>query len=517
MKTSRSILSVLGIILCSAAVAGVTTYYLVQKNQPQTVSAAAPTFNETFAAPTAIRGGSTGGNVDLTEAAEASVHAVVHIKSTILGKVQTVDVPQLPDLFDFFFGDGMGGGTRRQQIQTQPKVGIGSGVIISTDGYIVTNNHVIDGADEIDVKLNDNREFKGRLVGADPSTDLALVKIEGDEFPALPIGDSDALKVGEWVLAVGNPFNLTSTVTAGIVSAKARSLGVYGRDGGIESFIQTDAAINQGNSGGALVNVRGELVGINAVLSSPTGSYAGYGFAIPTSIVTKVISDLKEYGTVQRALLGIQGMDIANLSDIQSEGFKDLPITEEEFKKMKNHEGVLVTEVVEEGGAIDAGMEKGDIITAVDGRKVKTMAELQEKMAQHRPGDKVTVRITRKDKEKDLEVTLKNPNGNTKVVKATDASVFGAAFKELSDATKKQLNIGYGLEVTGVSKGKFADAGIHKGFIILKVNGQQIRTEDDFNKAYKAASQSPDQVMFIIGVYPSGKRANYAIDLAEEE
>lgn len=517
MRTSRSILSVLGIILCSAAVAGVTTYYLVQKNQPQTVSAAAPTFNETFAAPTAIRGGSTGGNVDLTEAAEASVHAVVHIKSTILGKVQTVDVPQLPDLFDFFFGDGMGGGTRRQQIQTQPKVGIGSGVIISTDGYIVTNNHVIDGADEIDVKLNDNREFKGRLVGADPSTDLALVKIEGDEFPALPIGDSDALKVGEWVLAVGNPFNLTSTVTAGIVSAKARSLGVYGRDGGIESFIQTDAAINQGNSGGALVNVRGELVGINAVLSSPTGSYAGYGFAIPTSIVTKVISDLKEYGTVQRALLGIQGMDIANLSDIQSEGFKDLPITEEEFKKMKNHEGVLVTEVVEEGGAIDAGMEKGDIITAVDGRKVKTMAELQEKMAQHRPGDKVTVRITRKDKEKDLEVTLKNPNGNTKVVKATDASVFGAAFKELSDATKKQLNIGYGLEVTGVSKGKFADAGIHKGFIILKVNGQQIRTEDDFNKAYKAASQSPDQVMFIIGVYPSGKRANYAIDLAEEE
>ena len=517
MKTSRSILSVLGIILCSAAVAGVTTYYLVQKNQPQTVSAAAPTFNETFAAPTAIRGGSTGGNVDLTEAAEASVHAVVHIKSTILGKVQTVDVPQLPDLFDFFFGDGMGGGTRRQQIQTQPKVGIGSGVIISTDGYIVTNNHVIDGADEIDVKLNDNREFKGRLVGADPSTDLALVKIEGDEFPALPIGDSDALKVGEWVLAVGNPFNLTSTVTAGIVSAKARSLGVYGRDGGIESFIQTDAAINQGNSGGALVNVRGELVGINAVLSSPTGSYAGYGFAIPTSIVTKVISDLKEYGTVQRALLGIQGMDIANLSDIQSEGFKDLPISEEEFKKMKNHEGVLVTDVVEEGGAIDAGMEKGDIITAVDGRKVKTMAELQEKMAQHRPGDKVTVRITRKDKEKDLEVTLKNPNGNTKVVKATDASVFGAAFKELSDATKKQLNIGYGLEVTGVSKGKFADAGIHKGFIILKVNGQQIRTEDDFNKAYKAASQSPDQVMFIIGVYPSGKRANYAIDLAEEE
>lgn len=516
MKTSNKVLSVLGIILCSAAVAGATTYYLVNKNQPQQV-AASPSFNETFAAPTAIRGGSTGGNIDLTDAAEASVHAVVHIKSTILGKVQTVDVPQLPDLWDFFFGDGMGGGgSRRQQIQTQPKVGIGSGVIISTDGYIVTNNHVIDGADEIDVKLNDNREFKGRLIGADPSTDLALVKIEGDEFPALPIGDSDALKVGEWVLAVGNPFNLTSTVTAGIVSAKARSLGVYGRDGGIESFIQTDAAINQGNSGGALVNVRGELVGINAVLSSPTGSYAGYGFAIPTSIVTKVVSDLKEYGAVQRAMLGIQGMDVANLSDIQSEGFKDLPITEEDFKKMKAHEGVLVTGVVDEGGAIDAGIEKGDIITAVDGRKVKTMAELQERMAQHRPGDKVTVRLTRNGKEQDKEVTLKNPNGNTKVVKAADLTIFGAAFKELDDAAKKQLNLGYGLEVTGVSKGKFADAGIHKGFIILKVNGQQIRTEDDFNKAYKQASQSPDQVLFIIGVYPSGKRASYAIDLAEE-
>ena len=239
-----------------------------------------------FAMPTALFDSKSSQPIDLTEAAENSIHAVVHIKSTQLSKTQTIQ--QMPDIFDFFFGDGMG---RQQQIKTQPRVGFGSGVIISKDGYIVTNNHVIDGADEIDVKLNDNREFKGKLIGADPNTDLALVKIEGNDFPTIPIGDSDALKVGEWVLAVGNPFNLTSTVTAGIVSAKARTLGVY--NGGIESFIQTDAAINQGNSGGALVNARGELVGINAVLSSPTGAYAGYGFAIPTSI-SKQSSNLNE-------------------------------------------------------------------------------------------------------------------------------------------------------------------------------------------------------------------------------
>ena len=517
MKTGKKIMSFVLIAIVSAAVAGITTYKLIDKNLPERTAQAEPA--ETgFVMPTSILGGSnTAGTVDLTEAAEASVHAVVHIKSTQLGKVQTVDVPQMPDWFDFFFGDGTGGGTRRQQVQTQPKVGIGSGVIISTDGYIVTNNHVIEGADEIDVKLNDNREFKGRLIGADPSTDLALVKIEGDEFPTLPIGNSDNLKVGEWVLAVGNPFNLTSTVTAGIVSAKARSLGVYGKDGGIESFIQTDAAINQGNSGGALVNIRGELVGINAVLSSPTGSYAGYGFAIPTSIVTKVISDLKEYGTVQRAMLGIMGTDISNLSDLDSRAFDEFPITEEEYKAMKVHEGVLITNIVEEGSAAEAGLQEGDIITSIDGKKVKTMAELQETMARHRPGDKVSVKITRKKNDHTIEVTLKNPQGNTKVVKNADMELLGAAFKEVDDNTKRTLNIGYGLQVTGVSKGKFADAGIHKGFIILKVNGQQIKSEEDFQAAFKAATQSSDQVLFIIGEYPSGKRSSYAIDLAEEE
>ena len=514
-STGSKFLNMALVILCSALVAGLTTYALTSKNQKSAQAESQPA-ETSFSMPVAIMGNDkSAGNVDLTEAAEASVHAVVHIKSTIHGKTQVVDTPQMPDLFEFFFGDGYGG-SRQQQIQTPPRVGIGSGVIISKDGYIVTNNHVIDGADEIDVKLNDNREFKGRLIGADASTDLALVKIEGDEFPTLPIGNSDNLKVGEWVLAVGNPFNLTSTVTAGIVSAKARSLGVYGRNGGIESFIQTDAAINQGNSGGALVNVRGELVGINAVLSSPTGSYAGYGFAIPTSIVTKVISDLKEYGTVQRAMLGIQGTDVANLSDMDEKTLGELNLTEDDVKNMKYHEGVLVTGIPEDGGAADAGIEKSDIITSIDGKKVKTMAELQETVTRHRPGDVVKVAFTRGKKEMTREVTLKNPQGNTKVVKDADLASLGAAFKEVDESTKKALNIGYGLQVTGVSKGKFADAGIKKGFIILKVNGQQIKSEDDLRNAFKAASQSADQVLFIIGTYSSGKRYNYAVDLSEE-
>jgi len=518
MKTTGSkFLNMALVVLCSALVAGLTTYALMSKNRQNSSEALAQSAESGFTMPVAIMGNDKSvGSVDLTAAAETSVHAVVHIKSTIHSKTQTVEVPQMPDLFDFFFGDGYGG-SRQQQIQTQPRVGIGSGVIISKDGYIVTNNHVIDGADEIDVKLNDNREFKGRLIGADAKTDLALVKIEGDEFPTLPIGNSDNLKVGEWVLAVGNPFNLTSTVTAGIVSAKARSLGVYGRDGGIESFIQTDAAINQGNSGGALVNVRGELVGINAVLSSPTGSYAGYGFAIPTSIVTKVVSDLKEYGVVQRAMLGIMGTDVSNLSDLSETELGKLGLTTDDVKNMKFHEGVFVTDVTEEGSAADAGLQKGDIITSIDGKKVKTMAELQETMARHRPGDVVKVTFTRNKKEQSLDVTLKNPQGNTKVVKDADLVMLGAAFKEVDDATKKALNIGYGLQVTGVSKGKFADAGIKKGFIILKVNGQQIKSEDDLRAAFKAASQSADQVLFIIGTYSSGKRYNYAVDISQEQ
>ena len=346
-QTTKNILGVAAIVLLSSGVAGLTTYKMLNKEKPAAFSELfqqnpnnllPAAFHATDAQP-----------VDLTQAAESSLHAVVHIRATQLSKTQTVQ--EQPDIFDFFFGDGRG---RQRQIQTQPRVGFGSGVIISKDGYIVTNNHVVEGADEITVKLNDDRELKGRIIGTDPSTDLALIKIEGDDFPTIPVGDSDQLKVGEWVLAVGNPFNLNSTVTAGIVSAKARSIGSSASNGqaaNIQSFIQTDAAINQGNSGGALVNAKGELVGINAMLYSPTGAYSGYGFAIPTSIMTKVVADLKQFGTVQRALLGIKGSDLS--TDLQM----DERWTEELKKKADElgvKEGIYVAEVVE-GGRMGIG------------------------------------------------------------------------------------------------------------------------------------------------------------------
>ncbi|MBE6294786.1 MAG: Do family serine endopeptidase [Bacteroidales bacterium] len=434
--------------------------------------------------------------IDLTDAADKSVHAVVHIKSTQNSKTKTVR--RMPDIYDFFFGDGMG---REQTIRTQPRVGFGSGVILSKDGYIVTNNHVIADADEITVTLNDNRTLPARLVGTDENTDLALIKVESDtDLEFLPVGDSDALKIGEWVLAVGNPFNLTSTVTAGIVSAKARSLGVY--NGGIESFIQTDAAINQGNSGGALVNARGELVGINAVLSSPTGSYAGYGFAIPVSIMTKVVSDLKEFGTVQRAVLGIIGGTVT--SDLSQE--KDLGTVE----------GVYVSELVADGAAQAAGIEVGDVIVGVDGKKVKTMAEMQEELAKHLPGDKIDVKLLRDKKEKNINVELKNVQGNTNVVKNVDLDILGAEFKELSDKDKKQYNIGYGLKVVDIHDGLFQKFGLKKGIVITKVNSMPVKTVDDLQKIVKQANSSSEQVLFISAVTPSGRRVYYSVDLSQK-
>lgn len=416
--------------------------------------------------------------------------------------------------FDFFFGDGRG---QQRQIQTQPRVGFGSGVIISKDGYIVTNNHVVEGADEIAVKLNDERELKGRIIGTDPATDLALIKIEGDDFPTIPVGNSDALKVGEWVLAVGNPFNLNSTVTAGIVSAKARSIGggaANGQAANIQSFIQTDAAINSGNSGGALVNAKGELVGINAMLYSPTGAYSGYGFAIPTSIMTKVIADLKQYGTVQRALLGVVCTDL-NMGLAVDEENKVIKEIKEKAKELGIKEGIWVREVTE-GGSSAGILKENDVIIAIDGRKIHRFADLQEELAKHRPGDKINVTVLREKKEKTVEITLKNEQGTTKVVKDAGMEILGAAFKPVSSELKKQLNLGYGLEVTGVTNGKMADAGIRKGFIILKANGQPMRTVEDLEKAMKEARKSPEQGLFITGMFPSGKRAMYAVDLTQE-
>ena len=501
-QTTKNVGKFFAVAMLSAAVAGVTTYALMPDERVE-IASFVDQFPQSARVMPTVFGSSSAGAMDLTKAAEASVNAVVHIKSTQLGKVQTVQQPM--DLFDFFFGNPQGG--RQRQVQTQPRVGFGSGVIISADGYIVTNNHVIEGADEISVKLNDSREFVGRIIGTDPNTDLALVKIESeDELPTIPVGDSDALKVGEWVLAVGNPFNLNSTVTAGIVSAKARSLGVY--NNGIESFIQTDAAINQGNSGGALVNANGELVGINSVLSSPTGSYAGYGFAIPTSIMTKVITDLKEYGTVQRALLGISGKALnIHFDDEMKKKAEELGVSE----------GVWVKEVVEGSAASAAGIQADDVIIGIDNKKIKTMAELQEELAKHRPGDKVKVKLIRDKKEKTVTVELKNAQGNTKVVKNVDMDLLGAAFKELPDELKRQLNLGYGLQVTGVTDGKMKDAGIRKGVILLKANNQPLRKVSDLEDVLKAASQSPEQVLFITGIMPSGKRVNFAVDLSQED
>ena len=503
-KAINFLVGTAAVVAVSAGVAGVTSYALMQPEQNNTLA-----FDEVFQPNTNMRLAALDAAhlhpVDLTQAAENSVNAVVHIKSTQESKTQTVTVR---DPFYEFFGDMFGNrGGQQRQVQTPEKVGFGSGVIISKDGYIVTNNHVIDHADIISVKLNDGREFKGRIIGTDPSTDLALVKIEGDDLPTIPVGDSDQLKIGEWVLAVGNPFNMTSTVTAGIVSAKARSLGVY--NNGVESFIQTDAAINQGNSGGALVNARGELVGINSVLYSPSGSYSGYGFAIPTSIMTKVVSDLKQFGAVQRAMLGIKGTPIDDDGQLMDEK------TKQQVKDLGATEGVWVREVVE-GGSAAGILQENDVIIGIDGKRVKHFAGLQEALATHRPGDKVSVKVIRDKKEKNLDMLLKNEQGNTKVLKNTGMEILGAAFREVPQELKRQLNLGTGIEVTGVSDGKMQEAGVRKGFIILKANGQSIKTVEQLEEVVKAAARSTDQVLFLSGIFPSGKRANYAVDLSQE-
>lgn len=509
-RTVKMVMGVAAGVLLSSAIGGFTAYKLMAKQQTEN-----STFSELFQQnPDNIRlAGLSAVNaqpIDLTQAAESSVHAVVHIRATELSKTRTVQVQ--PDFFDFFFGDGRG---QQRQIQTQPRVGFGSGVIISKDGYIVTNNHVVEGADEITVKLNDERELKGRVIGTDPDTDLALLKVEGDDFPTIPVGNSDDLKVGEWVLAVGNPFNLNSTVTAGIVSAKARSIGTTAANGqaaSIQSFIQTDAAINSGNSGGALVNAAGELVGINAMLYSPTGAYSGYGFAIPTNLMTKVVSDLKQYGTVQRALLGIKGGDFTTDLQMNNEVVKEM---EKRMEELGVKDGILVAEVIE-GGSSAGILKENDVIIKLDGKKLHKFTELQEALSKHRPGDKVQLTIVRDKKEKEVTITLKNAQGNTKVVKNAGMEILGAAFKPIDADLRRQLNLGYGLEVTGVSGGKMADAGIRKGFIILKANGEPMKTVEDLESVLKAATQTPEQVLFITGMFPSGKRASYAVDLGQE-
>ena len=448
--------------------------------------------------------------VDLTYAAEKSLPSVVYIKNTQNSKIQTVEYSDpfedfFSDPFGGFFGRGQGDNGRRQrQVQTPKRQAAGSGVIISTDGYIVTNNHVVDGADELTVTLNDNKEYSARIIGADATTDLALIKIDAKQLPAIVIANSDNVKVGEWVLAVGNPLGLNNTVTAGIVSAKARSMNT----GGISSMIQTDAAINQGNSGGALVNTRGELIGINAMLASPNGSNIGYGFAIPTSIMNKVVDDLKQYGNVQRAMIGIKGSDVNLYVDNEKEKGNEVDLG--------TMEGIYIAEVVDDGAAADAGLKKGDVITHIDGQKIKSFGELQNVIAQKRPGDKIAINYLRDKKKKEVTLTLKNEQGNTKVVKNADIDVLGGQFRAITDQQKEQLNIGYGLEVLKVNGGKLKDAGMPKGFIIQRINDESIKTIEDLQKVVKDASTSKEPVLYIQGIYPTGKKGYFAVPLLNE-
>jgi serine protease Do len=413
---------------------------------------------------------------DLTYAAEIAVHGVVHIKTQSMRGGWSSGNP----LLDFF-------GYRQEP---QIARGFGSGVILTSDGYIVTNNHVIEGAQKIGVVLNDNREYEARLVGSDSSTDLAVLKIEGENLPWLRYGDSDALRLGEWVLAVGNPFNLTSTVTAGIVSAKARNIGINTAEFSIESFIQTDAAVNPGNSGGALVNQRGELVGINTAIASRTGSFAGYSFAVPITIVRKVVEDLKEFGEVQRALLGVV------IATVNADVAKEY--------NLDKIEGVYVTDVSENGAAKDAGIKSGDVILAVGNRKVNATSELQEAVSQFRPGDDVKITVKRNNSEKLFTVTLRNKLGDTGIIRTSNL-VLGSEIEAVSDSEKQRLSINRGLKIAKIGNGKLKEAGVTEGFIITDVNKRPVYEVNELRRIIASARGG----ILIEGVYPNGETAYF--------
>ena len=434
---------------------------------------------------------------DLTEAAQKGVNAVVNIEN-----IQTVKVGRSSgynqDIFDFFFGPNQRQQQQSQQRpQTQEKRSGGSGVIISKDGYIVTNNHVITGADKIRVVTQDGKRHDATLIGTDPSTDIALVKIDANDLPTVTFGNSDDLKLGQWVLAIGNPMGLSSTVTAGIVSAKSRSLG-YGQGGmlNIESFIQTDAVVNPGNSGGALVTTDGKLVGINTILKSNTGSYIGYSFAVPSSIVQKIASDLREYGTVQRAVLGISFNEI-NPDWLERFG-KELNITEKA--------GLYIAEVGENSAAQIAGIEKGDVLLEINSTKTHSSAVLQEMLAKLNPGDNIKITVKRDGKTKLFDVTLRNKAGKEELLSKDYVDMkqlLGAEFAEASDNTLKRLDLKHGLQVVKLNaNGLLTKAKVRPGFIIIAINEHYIKSETDLSKI-------TDPVESIEGVYPDGKYVVY--------
>lgn len=442
---------------------------------------------------------------DFTSAAESTVNGVVSIKSYATPRGGYSSGPMDP--FEFFFGPQ----NRQQAPRQQQQTGLGSGVILSKDGYIVTNNHVIDGAEKLEVTLNDNRTFNAKVVGSDPVTDLALIKIDADDLHVIPVGDSESLKVGEWVLAVGNPFGFTSTVTTGIVSAKARNISSLthsaNRGNAIQSYIQTDAAVNPGNSGGALVNLAGELVGINTAIYSQTGNFTGYSFAIPTSIVKKVIADIKEFGAVQRAFLGVAFQELT--PELARE--KDITAT---------NSGLYVARVEDRSAAFEAGLQEGDVIVEINGSPTGSTGQMQEAMAKLRPGDDVEITYFRDNKREKAKAVLKNNRGTTSIMKASSVTDLGCAFKAPSKETLRQLGLSSGVQVSGLKNGALKDAGVKDGFIITEINNSKVKSVDEIEQIYLAIMKSDssiDKVMFLTGVYPTGKKMYYAVDLSEEE
>lgn len=428
------------------------------------------------------------GQIDFTYAAEMTVHAVVHIRT------KSMVAPQSTNPFwEYFYGD-------RYSPRPREVKGYGSGVIISEDGYIITNDHVIDDAENVEVRLNDKRVFEARIVGKDPSTDIALLKIDAKGLPYIKYGDSDKLRLGEWVLAVGNPFStseldLTSTVTAGIVSAKGRNLNILDSELRIESFIQTDAALNMGNSGGALVDTKGLLVGITSAIVSPSGAYAGNSFAIPITLVSKVVEDLKQYGEVQRAIIGV------NITEV----------TQEDAEKLKLPEvrGARITGVVPDGAAESAGLKENDIIMSFDGKEVNSPSELQEFVSRKRPGDKASVTYFRNGKETTIPVTMKNVAGNTNVVTpgmGAGSVVYGARLESLETAEMKKFDIDHGVKVSEVNDGRFKDLGIKKGYIILSVNGRKVKSASDVRQA----TSDGKELRSIEGIQSNGTMFSYS-------
>jgi Do/DeqQ family serine protease len=431
--------------------------------------------------------------LDFTVAAENTVNSVVHISSEY-----SIKQPAIYDQFyQYFYGPNYRNYIRPQQ-------STGSGVIISPDGYIVTNNHVIDHAEKITVTLNNNKSYQAKIIGADPGTDIALLKIDAHDLQAIPIGNSDEVKVGEWVLAVGNPFNLNSTVTAGIVSAKSRNIHILEGNPDknifpIESFIQTDAAVNPGNSGGALVNIHGQLIGINTAIASNTGSYAGYSFAVPVNLMQKVVADLMKYGTVQRGFLGV------NIRNIDQALANELNIND--------LKGVYVAGLVPNGAGEQAGIKEGDIIVAINETEVNSASHLQEQVARFRPGDELSVRIKRGKEEFIIPVTLKNSEGNTKLIKKDVAEIknaLGAILENPSTEELTRLKLNSGVKVSSIGTGKFKNAGIKPGFIITKVDNIPVKNPDELINYLKIKK---GEGVLIEGYYPNGKREHYAIGL----